>query len=124
IDPQRHDTLALLDEANQLLPREARWQSTFATYFTDSLPESGVTWRCGVAGTPSAQAFPSTSGPSDIINLLGNLPALASTRYIDLARGNVVSESTVGTAAISTTPAYSSSEPSLKRAVSVSSTEA
>ncbi len=86
-DPAIHDALALLDEANALLPNESRWHATFATYFTDPLPESGVAWRFVVTGTPAARQLGSATAASNIIDLLRPLPELASTRYIDLARG-------------------------------------
>lgn len=91
-DPARHDALALLDEAAQLLPPETRWRVTFATYFTDPLPESGVVWRGLVAGTRAATSA-SAAGASEVVNLLEALPRLGPTRYVDLARGDTAAVS-------------------------------
>ncbi|MEM1445585.1 MAG: hypothetical protein AAGF84_05980 [Planctomycetota bacterium] len=89
--PEQHDALALVDEAIAQLPEHARWRATFATYYTDPLPESDAAWRWVVQGSPavgpSSQAIAAGNG----IDLLGERPNLSPTRYINEARGDDVS---------------------------------
>ncbi|MEM9752055.1 MAG: hypothetical protein AAF916_01570 [Planctomycetota bacterium] len=90
-DPSDHDALGLIDEAIAQLPESARWRATFATYFTDPLPESGVAWRGLVVGSPAAETLQQAHAAGNALDLLGDLPTLGDTRYIDAARGTASS---------------------------------
>ncbi|MEM8782959.1 MAG: hypothetical protein AAGE65_08905 [Planctomycetota bacterium] len=114
-DPTRHDALALLDEAITVLPPEARWGATFATYFTDPLPESDAAWRCWVAGTPAAQKLDESKAVGHVIDLLDDLSELPATRYVNAARGQAMpppsGAPSMAAASSLSTPAESMNEP-------------
>ncbi|MEM7575885.1 MAG: hypothetical protein AAF328_00290, partial [Planctomycetota bacterium] len=87
-DASQHAALPLIDQAIANLPASTRWQATFATYFTDPLPESDAAWRFVLADSPAADAVRHpTQDAGHTLDLLGELPPLDSSRYVNQARG-------------------------------------
>jgi|GEM_PF-1552074 hypothetical protein len=77
-------TIQLVVEALNLLTPEARWRTTFNTYFTKLPPGIECQWRFLLAGTPEAeQAVNSGQVLLDLTEIVGSPPA---TALADMAR--------------------------------------
>ncbi|MFT7643391.1 MAG: hypothetical protein ACI9G1_005156, partial [Pirellulaceae bacterium] len=71
-------TLPLVVEALNLLAPDARWQTTFSTYFTKLPPGIQCQWRFLLSGTPEAeQAINSGQVLLDLTNISGSPPPSA-----------------------------------------------
>jgi hypothetical protein len=85
IVPAGADALALLREAQALLPERKRWEVSYSTCFTKLPAGVDCLWRCVVAGTPEAEA--ALAQRSDlVIDASHPLPPAPAGRLVTAAR--------------------------------------
>ncbi len=76
IVPEGVDALALLVEAQAIVPPARRWEVSFSTFYTRLPPGTDCQWRCVLAGTPEAQSVAALRGELviDLTRPLGRAP--------------------------------------------------
>ena len=82
--------LPLIAEAIRLLPDPQRWEATFSTYQTNSLPGVDCRWRCVLQGTDEAAAARRIPG-SFVIDLTKPLGEAPDNVLADAARSGEAS---------------------------------